>query len=98
VAATGSGDAQEAVVHLRALAGDLERRGYTVRSAEANDKAGLIVAHRTAPDLSETIRAAQGTDGGWWFWWSWGDPIAPVTDIDAAGFKIAYVLTPQAHN
>jgi hypothetical protein len=47
-------------------------------------------------ELSETVHVAPASDGGWWFWWSWNDPIARVSDVDAAAFKIAYVLTSQA--
>ena len=59
--------------------------------------AGIQVARKAVPQLSETIHVAAVADGDWWFWWSWDNPIAPTSDVDAAAFKIAYVLTPQAH-
>jgi uncharacterized protein with LGFP repeats len=54
------------------------------------------VASQSVPQLSETVSAAPADDGTWWFWWSWGDRIAPVGEVETAAFKIAYVLTAQA--
>ena len=56
----------------------------------------MHVANRWAAELSDTIYAAPAEDGSWWFWWSWEDRIALVGDVEAAAFKIAYVLTPTS--
>jgi hypothetical protein len=53
----------------------------------------LSVVNRGLPQLSEHVYAAPSEDGSWWFWWSWADRLAPIDDVDAAAFKIAYVLT-----
>ncbi len=82
----------EAVTHLEALNVYLAGRGFETRMASARRE--LNVSNRTAPEIREDINAAPADDGAWWFWWSWGDRIAPVTDLETAAFKIAYVLTP----
>jgi hypothetical protein len=38
--------------------------------------------------MLESIYAAPAADRRWWFWWGWSDPIAPVTDLDAAARKV----------
>jgi hypothetical protein len=82
----------EAVTHLEALNVCLAGRGFETCIAPARH--GLNVANGTVPEIRENINAAPADDGTWWFWWSWGDRIAPVTDLETAAFKIAYVLTP----
>ena len=52
------------------------------------------VQNRSISQLSDTVYAAPAADGSWWLWWSWADQLAPIDDVDAAAFKIAYVLTP----
>lgn len=56
----------------------------------------VCVSNPSVPQLPETIYAACAPDGRWSFWWSWGDRIAPVTEVETAAFKIAYVLVPSA--
>lgn len=84
--------ASEAVAQLEALSAELAGRGFKTRVTA--DGHSLNVANRVVPEVREVISVAPTDDGAWWFRWSWGDRIAPVTDIEAAAFKIAYVLNP----
>jgi hypothetical protein len=45
--------------------------------------------------LSATVRAAPRGDCTWWFWWSRGEPISRISEVETAAFKIAYALTAQ---
>lgn len=83
---------REALAQLEALSVDLAGRGFETRVVHAAHR--LNVANRTVPEVCDDISAAPADDGAWWFWWSWGDRIASVTDVETAAFKIAYVLTP----
>jgi hypothetical protein len=96
MAAIEADAAREAVTQLEALARDLEARGYAARLVKAGEFAHIRVQHRTVTQMSEIIRIAVASDGDWWFWWSWGELLARVSDVDAAAFKIAYVLTPAS--
>lgn len=83
---------REAAAQLEALGTDLAGRGFTTHVMVRGHR--LNVANQTVPEIREAIDAAPADDGAWWFWWSWGDRVAPVTDVTVAAFKIAYVLTP----
>jgi hypothetical protein len=97
MAATEADAAQRAAVQLAALADNLAGRGFLAHHLmQAGQHPCLAVASRSVPQLSETVYAAPAPDGGWWFWWSWADRIAPVSEVESAAFKIAYVLTPHA--
>jgi hypothetical protein len=98
MAAVETDAAREADAQLEALARNLEDRGHATQLVNIGGHAGISVIHRTVTQLSETVHVAPAADGDWWFRWSWNDPIAPVSDVDAAAFKIAYVLTPQARD
>lgn len=86
--------AQRAVVQLAVLAENLAARGFAAHVTQAGQRACVSVANRSVPQLAETVYAAPAHDGAWWFWWS--DRIAPVSEVETAAFKIAYVLTPHA--
>jgi hypothetical protein len=47
----------------------------------------LRVASKHADQLSEDIYAGRGH-----YWWSWAEPISPLTDPAAAAAKVARVL------
>jgi len=94
VAAVETDAAREAAGQIERLTRDLQARGYAARLVIVGGYMAISVAHRTVTQMSETVTVAPATDGNWWFWWSWGDPIARASDVDAAAFKIAYVLTP----
>jgi uncharacterized protein with LGFP repeats len=83
-------------MQLGVLAVNLRGRGFTAQVTRAGKRGCVGVASQSVPQLSETVYAAPADDGTWWFWWSWGDRIAPVGEVDTAAFKIAYVLTPHA--
>jgi hypothetical protein len=85
-----------AVVQFDALKADLCLRGFLIVTSSEGGKPTLRVVNREASGYQEDIGLAPDDTGSWWFWWSWGDRIAPATDVEAAAFKIAYVLTPQA--
>jgi hypothetical protein len=84
-----------ACVQVHALAADLTGRGFTVMVRD-DGTLSLRVASQAAPDSCQHIIVGADDNGAWWFWWSWGDQLARITDIEAAAFKIAYVLTPSA--
>jgi hypothetical protein len=88
--------AQRAVTQLGRLADNLTSRGFTAHIGQAGKYPSVGFAHRSVPQLSETVHAAPANDGTWWLWWSWADRIAPIGDIETAAFKIAYVLTPHS--
>jgi hypothetical protein len=85
-----------AVVQFDALKASLCRQGFLTVTSCKDGKTTLQVVNREASGHQEDITLAADDSGSWWFWWSWGDRIAPITDVEAAAFKIAYVLTPQA--
>jgi hypothetical protein len=95
VSASGEDAVREAVARLEALAEDLEVRGFAARLVDVGGYAAVKVKHRVVSQLSETVYAAPAVGGAWWFWWSWADPIAPLSEVHAAAFKITYVLTPS---
>lgn len=44
--------------------------------------------------LSETVRCMPDRQERLTWWWSWGDPICPATEIDNAVRVITHVVTP----
>jgi hypothetical protein len=87
---------REAVTQLEALARELVERNFETRVTRGGETPSLSVVFAAVPSSRETIAIAPADDGVWSFWWSWGDRIAPVTDVGTAAFKIAYLLIPQA--
>jgi hypothetical protein len=85
-----------AIGQLEALASDLAGRGFDTNLTHDGRTTGLSVVNQAIPGHRENIAARPDKNGTWWFWWSWGDRITRITDIEAAAFKIAYVLTPHA--
>jgi hypothetical protein len=88
--------ARAAATQLEALARELTEQKLETCVSSDSGALNLSVANPAMLGSRETIAVAQADDGVWWFWWSWGDRIARITDIGTAAFKIAYVLTPQA--
>lgn len=73
-----------------------------LRKALTGRVAGLeLVTPETGPpylrvtgaheELTEGIRVARVGDG-WWFWWSWGEPICPAGDVDTAADRVVRVV------
>ena len=82
--------------HLEPLAEALSRRGLLASITRIGDGPSFIEAiNRDAPDLAESIFAAE-TGGVWWFWWSWAERIAPAKDIEFTAGRIAHVLASAA--
>jgi hypothetical protein len=88
--------AREAVTQLEALARELAERDFETRVTSDCGTTSLCVINPAVRSSRETIAVAPADDGVWWFWWSRGDRIARVTDVETAAFKVAYVLIPQA--
>jgi hypothetical protein len=88
--------AREAVTQLEALARELAERNFETRVTSDGGTPSLSVITPAVRSLRETIAVTPADDGVWWFWWSRGDRIARVTDVETAAFKVAYVLIPQA--
>jgi hypothetical protein len=53
----------------------------------------LRAVNPVAPALAEDVYAGYCEDGSWWFWWSWAERIATVTDLEGAAGRIAHVLS-----
>jgi hypothetical protein len=86
----------DATAQVEALADELSRRGFgTAVSANRLHHPCVRVVNKDATRMWEDVYAAPGRDGQWSFWWSWGDRIGPIGDIDAAAAAIAYVLDPS---
>jgi hypothetical protein len=63
---------------LDALGDELRRLGFRVRLDVIIDRPPSLHVQNPDPEaraLQETIYAAP-KGGGWWFWWSWADPIS----------------------
>jgi hypothetical protein len=52
------------------------------------------ITNKAVPQLKESIACYPPTIGEWWFWWSWGERIAPVSDFSDVVRKVIYVLSP----
>ncbi len=78
--------------YLEPLAAALSQRGLLANVTRIGDGPSFVeVFNPEAPDLAESIFAAQ-SGGQWWFWWSWAERIAPAEDIDHTAARIARVL------
>lgn len=56
----------------------------------------LYVTNPAARAMEDSVYAVKGSDGIWWFWWSWAERIAVVDDINSAASTIARVLRHSA--
>jgi hypothetical protein len=83
--------------HLEKLGEELTRRGMQVRVVLPPGRVpSLYVVNPEARALEEHIYAGCGSDGVWWFWWSWAERIAATEDLDQAASRIARVLASTA--
>ncbi|MGD0559730.1 MAG: hypothetical protein ABSA93_32775 [Streptosporangiaceae bacterium] len=89
--------ASDAVRQREALAQELTARGFHAEMKSVDGYECVHVVSRTVPELAEDVRAFPDSDGIWWFWWSWDDRITDIGEVEAAAFKVAYVLTPEVH-
>lgn len=69
--------------------------------AEALNKHGLPAIVLTPPGRRPCVQAKSPQSSmlredvyaeAGWFWWSWADRLAPVTDVESAARKITQVL------
>jgi hypothetical protein len=86
---TGPQNAADQVVdHLERLAAELPASEYHARLViAAGRRPHLHVRNRSAGMLAEDVLVEAD-----WFWYSFAERIAPVTDVPAAARKIARVL------
>jgi hypothetical protein len=85
---TSWGDDPDPVAGLEKLAAELDSRVYG--ASIVTGRGGppyLKVTCRGTPVLGERIFAHKG-----YFWWSWAERIAPVTDLAAVAAAVARVL------
>ncbi|GAB3959153.1 hypothetical protein GCM10029978_005610 [Actinoallomurus acanthiterrae] len=79
--------------YLRALGARLRAFGWQEELAlRQGGSPYLCVINPAAPVLNEEITAAPTVPGLWWFWWSWGERIACVENLDLVIARIATVL------
>lgn len=93
---TNADRAKLAAERLVAVVDNLSGRGFAASMEPTSTTPCARITNRDVAHLSENIYVAPDADGLWWFWWSWADRLAPIDDVEAATFKIAYVLTPRA--
>jgi hypothetical protein len=79
--------------HLDTLGEELTRRGMQVRLVLPPGRVpSMHVVNPNARALEEHIYAGCGSDGVWWFWWSWAERIAETSDLTKAADAIVRVL------
>ena len=88
VMANNEHEHEAAAAALGHLAGELTARGCEVRlSTPEGRRPSLTVRNPAAPMLTKYVVADAE-----WFWWSWADRIAEVTDIAAAARSVVRAL------
>ena len=84
---------EEQLDYLEKLGEELTRRGMQVRMALPPGRVpSLHVVNPRARALEEHIYAGCGSDGTWWYWWSWAERISATEDLDTAATAIVRVL------
>jgi hypothetical protein len=79
--------------YLERLGEELTRRGMQVRMVLPPGRVpSLYVVNPEARALEEHIYAGCGSDGTWWFWWSWAERISATEDLPDAATAIVRVL------
>jgi hypothetical protein len=77
------------------MTGALER--LAAELPDGNYSTALTTGTGRTPRLAVLSRAAPGRDAevvidGGWYWWAWGERIAPVTDPGTAAAKVGEVM------
>lgn len=86
---------ETAISLLEALSAELGRAGWATRLQITPGRApSLHVQNPAAAQLAETIWAAP-KDDGFWFWWSWAEPIAQDPAATAAMILRALRARPE---
>jgi hypothetical protein len=84
-------------VYLEKLGEELEHRGLgAFVMAPPGRVPSLYVTNPGARALEENVYVDRGSDGMWWFWWSWAERIGHADDIDQAASTITRVLAVPA--
>jgi hypothetical protein len=79
--------------YLEKLGEELTQRGMQVRMVLPPGRVpSLYVVNPEARALEEHIYAGCGSDGTWWFWWSWAERISATEDLPDAATAIVRVL------
>ena len=92
IAVEAKGD-QAGSVYLDKLAEELTDRGFEAWvMAPPGRVPSLYVVNPAARALEENVYVARGSDGLWWFWWSWAERISVADDFAAASAAITRVL------
>jgi hypothetical protein len=80
--------------YLEKLSEELAHRGLDAMLMTTPGRVpSLYVTNPAARALEDSVYAVRGTDGIWWFWWSWAERIAMADDIDTAASTISRVLS-----
>ena len=82
---------------LESLGTELDAAGWTTRLKIAPGRAPALFVRNPEPGaaaLNEHIYAAP-KDDGFWFWWSWAEPIARDTAQAAAMIRRALRAAPE---
>jgi hypothetical protein len=88
---------QTVIAMLESLGTELDAAGWPARLHLAPGRAPALFVRNPEPGaaaLSETIYAAP-KDDGFWYWWSWKDPIARDTAQAAAMIRRALRAAPE---
>jgi hypothetical protein len=87
------GPEQMQAVYLEKLGEELSHRGLEAwLMAPPGRVPSLYVVNPAARALEENVYAGCGSDGIWWFWWSWAERIAVADDLHLAASTIVRVL------
>jgi hypothetical protein len=79
--------------YLERLGEELTRRGLRVWLALPPGRVpSLHVMNPEARALEEHVYAGCGSDGIWWFWWSWAERIARTEDLRTAAAAVVRAL------
>jgi hypothetical protein len=86
---TGATTAEQAIAHLEALSAEIDKHGWITRLTAENNRIPCLYVQNPEPGaaaLHDHIYAAPKA-GGWWFWWSWAEPIAQDTTATATTIR-----------
>jgi hypothetical protein len=88
---------QEAVHRLEALGTELAKYDFSCQVVVPRGTPVFArVVNKAAPQLRDDVSCfSEEGDERLYFWWSWGEPIAPAAEIFDVITKIVYVLTPS---
>ena len=71
---------------LETLADALDGTAYAM-TFQHGRRSRLTITNRRAAVLTESVYVEND-----WYWWSWGEKLAPIDDVDQAARAVAAVL------